>query len=266
MKTLDGGNCACLIIVSDVHLLHPTDDKSKIFLEFLKTLPPCETLLLAGDIFDFIFARKSFFYEHWSEVFEALAQVKNKGIRVVFLEGNHDFGFDFNTHPKIQKCLNQSLDGFWRCTHPLLGNIQVAHGDNLICPKNYFKFRAVVKSKWFQWIAGLFPGVWLHWFFLKVASGSRAKDRYRPLPPERFSQRLQDHSQWFGFPNSGVWILGHVHLFIKCAWSGVQLFCGPSWNQAPSYLLISPSGQCERVFVKGSGVETYFPSGALGIK
>ncbi|MBN1116680.1 MAG: UDP-2,3-diacylglucosamine diphosphatase [Bacteroidales bacterium] len=75
-------------VVSDLHLgSHAC--KAKSFLKYLKSIHP-ETLVLNGDIIDSWRFNKSFFPKSHLKVFRYLIKMMEKGIKIVYISGNHD--------------------------------------------------------------------------------------------------------------------------------------------------------------------------------
>ena len=79
------------ILVSDLHLRLSTGERTRLFLDFLdrRVAPdPPDALVIAGDLFDFCTPVRGRMPRACSAVLEALATLP----RVIWLEGNHDFG------------------------------------------------------------------------------------------------------------------------------------------------------------------------------
>lgn len=54
-------------------------------------MAPGDTLVLAGDIFDLFVGAKAVFIEKYAELFAALRAAGERGLRLHYIEGNHDF-------------------------------------------------------------------------------------------------------------------------------------------------------------------------------
>ena len=81
--------------VSDIHLgsgdVAEQRGVERAFLDFLKKIESdAETLFLVGDIFDFWFEYKRVVPKGFVRVLGRLAELSDKGVRVVMLTGNHD--------------------------------------------------------------------------------------------------------------------------------------------------------------------------------
>ena len=118
--------------VSDIHLgsgsLTEQRRVEQAFLNFLTKIEgDAETLILAGDIFDFWFEYKEVAPKGFVRVLGRLAELSDKGVRVVMFTGNHDMwignylaqecGIELYTSPQTLTIGGKRLF--------------VAHGDNM---------------------------------------------------------------------------------------------------------------------------------------
>ena len=80
------------IFIADAHLKRPEDDNYRTLIRFLETLPAdTDTLYLLGDIFEFWIGNPVPVYSHYREIIDCLKDVRGRGVRIVYFEGNHDF-------------------------------------------------------------------------------------------------------------------------------------------------------------------------------
>lgn len=80
------------IFIADAHLKSPEDDNYRTLIRFLETLPAdTDTLFLLGDIFEFWIGNPEPVYSHYREIIDCLKDVRGRGVRIVYFEGNHDF-------------------------------------------------------------------------------------------------------------------------------------------------------------------------------
>ncbi len=91
------------VFISDAHLKSSNDPGYRKCLRFLRSLrgpgtrktgpdeEVCDFLVIAGDFFDFWFAKEGRIYPAFEPVIERLFQLKREGIRICLCEGNHDF-------------------------------------------------------------------------------------------------------------------------------------------------------------------------------
>lgn len=249
MKTLTVPAFHSFVIFSDVHLRDPNDKVTKSFIAALKQQTEVEAVFLLGDIFDFFTASKGFFFRYWKPIFDTLHELRQQGVQIYFLEGNHDFGFEHFPSQHLKTAFTASGDMQIEMLHPILGRVIFLHGDNMICPSSYLPFRQLVKSKWFQKIANfLAPGFLMQFIFSRYAKISRKQDAYRPLERSFLNACVQRFLDRQG-PNVDVLIFGHIHATLDETQGDTRLLCGPDWFQAPSYLLFNQKSHFERIFL-----------------
>jgi UDP-2,3-diacylglucosamine hydrolase len=80
------------VFVSDVHLKGVDDARTRPFADFLRSwVGRTENLFIVGDLFDFYYGFKSVVYWEHLPALAAIDELVRDGIRVVFVEGNHEF-------------------------------------------------------------------------------------------------------------------------------------------------------------------------------
>jgi UDP-2,3-diacylglucosamine pyrophosphatase LpxH len=248
-RVVDLGESQNVIVVSDVHMRTLDEERTQIFCRFLNELPECDTLVLLGDIFDFINARQSFFYHYWSPVFESLKKIRSHGVQVVFIEGNHDYGFQFATCPEVKDCFDHCGDFWARLTHSYHGELLLLHSDDVVCPPSYRLFRGVVKSRLFQWLVSPIPGQTTHSLFARVASVSRGRDEYRALSREFLTDCVDDLLER-QLPKLKIdprmCVFGHIHVSLDDHRKKVRFLSGSDWFSAPGFIQLHASGDVSR--------------------
>ncbi|MES2615043.1 MAG: metallophosphoesterase [Bdellovibrionota bacterium] len=237
------------IVISDVHLRDPNDNLTNLFISTLNSLSNTEAIFLLGDIFDFVAVKSNFFFKLWKNVFQALQNLKEKGVQVYFIEGNHDFGFEHFKSPFLNNCFNAYGDFIIEFQHPQLGLIHLRHGDDIICKPSYLKFRSFVKNKYFQhMISWLVCGRLMHFIFSRYAKISRKKDAYRTLSETFLNSCLNLTINKYS--NINVLIIGHIHILRDFMIDNrVRFLVGPDWMSQPSYLIYNSNMGFERKFI-----------------
>jgi UDP-2,3-diacylglucosamine hydrolase len=82
----------CKIFISDAHLKCETDANYRVLLDFLNRLPEkTDTLFILGDLFEFWIGYPEVPFRHYLPVLEQLRVLREKGVKIVYFEGNHDF-------------------------------------------------------------------------------------------------------------------------------------------------------------------------------
>lgn len=80
------------IFIADAHLKRPEHPNYRTLIRFLEALPAdTDTLFLLGDIFEFWIGNPKPVYSHYREIIDCLKNVRGRGVRIVYFEGNHDF-------------------------------------------------------------------------------------------------------------------------------------------------------------------------------
>ncbi len=117
---------------SDVHLgsgeLGEVRRVESLFVEWLKRVSQdAEIIFLCGDIFDFWFEYQYVVPKGFVRVLAQLAKVTERGVRVVYMAGNHDMWLGDYLHEECGVEIYTSPEVF-----ELKGaKVHVAHGDNL---------------------------------------------------------------------------------------------------------------------------------------
>jgi UDP-2,3-diacylglucosamine hydrolase len=82
----------CKIFISDAHLKNENDENYRFLLDFLAGLPEkTDTLFILGDLFEFWIGYPEVPFRHYLPVLEQLRRLRQKGVGIVYFEGNHDF-------------------------------------------------------------------------------------------------------------------------------------------------------------------------------
>ncbi len=95
-------------LLSDAHISGLDDPNQRRLVRFLAEWPTDE-LVLAGDIFDVWWGWPRAVYSAYVPLLAALREVLDRGTRVVFLWGNHDF----RAGPVLEKELGLSVSETW---------------------------------------------------------------------------------------------------------------------------------------------------------
>lgn len=82
---------------SDVHLglgeRKADKEREQLLLSFFDSIrKDCEHLFIVGDLFDYWFEYKTVIPKHFFRVLTALDKLKQSGVKIDYLMGNHDFG------------------------------------------------------------------------------------------------------------------------------------------------------------------------------
>lgn len=142
------------IFLADAHLDQPGDDNYRAMLRFLADMPSeVDTLFILGDFFEFWIGYPTVPFPKYIPVIEALQRLTDRGTRIVFSEGNHDF----HMGPVFQERLRARI-------HPGPATVTIdgrtvflCHGDQLIEDFRYGLLRLVLHSFLTRWLIRLVP-------------------------------------------------------------------------------------------------------------
>ena len=161
--------------ISDLHLGYQERSLDKkredIFLNLLdKISDDCQTLFLVGDIFDYWFEYKTVIPKEFYRTISALSKLKDKGIKIEYLMGNHDFGhrdfFEKELDIKIyREDIERELDG---------KKFYISHGDGKSHNDLGYKIlKKLLRSSWANFLYRIVhPDIGIG-----VASGSSKSSR-----------------------------------------------------------------------------------------
>ena len=232
--------------VSDIHL--GSGDKAeqrrveRTFLDFLSQIEKdAETLFLVGDIFDFWFEYKRVVPKGFVRVLGRLAELSDKGVRIVMLTGNHDMwigdylteecGIELYTKPQMFTIAGKELF--------------VAHGDNMnIQNKPMLRLmNKMFRSKGLRWFAStlIHPNCFVRFGQWWSGRSRKSHDDYGP----EVLDYLVDYALVYGAKHKvDYFIFGHLHYAADVKCNQRVLFMG-DWHTQPSYVALDNNGKIE---------------------
>lgn len=158
-----------LVFIADGHLKGLDDPNQRGLVRFLDALKDVDTLVVLGDLFDFWTGFNDVVYYRYLPVLNSLLKLKERGISIVYLEGNHDFSMgDF-----FKGVLGASVYPD-HCEMAVDGKkVFLSHGDTVYMSKGYSLWRGFLRSSVFSAISKIVtPG-----FVAGVAEGLSKKSR-----------------------------------------------------------------------------------------
>jgi len=222
-------------IISDIHLGHASADTERLLVSFLRALPGrASSLLINGDLFEFWFEWKSVVHRSGVRVLAALMDLRDEGVPVTMLAGNHDCwggdvlrdaGVDFQFGP-----WTGSLGG-WRA--------RVEHGDGLrqAEDRGYRALRRVLRNRLaIRAFGALHPDL-----ASKLAMGSSHASRtYQPKDLGRGLHAVAAASL-AADRELELLVYGHSHVSaLERMPSGNVYANAGSWLDAPTFLVVTP--------------------------
>ena len=201
------------IIVSDAHLdVGPQGRKNMAdFVAFLRRIDPATVnrLIILGDLFDFWFEYKHAIFSGYFDVLRTLAEVRDHGVELHFVCGNHDFWvgrflrneLSFSIYPTVAR-----LDFGGR-------RVLLLHGDGLN-PKDwgYRLFKCIFRAKPVVWLFGMLHPDWAMAIARGVSRASRIFSRTSdPLNGSETAALRAFAKETLGRAEADVVITGHSH-------------------------------------------------------
>ena len=238
-------------VLSDAHLGVAPADVERDLLGLLRSLPgDARSLVINGDLFDFWFEWRHAVPRAGVRVLGELARIRESGIPVLWIAGNHDFGGGAVLRDEL------GLDyhmGPWR------GQVGgwdavIEHGDGLREKEDapYRLLRAVIRHRWsvtlFRWLHPDF-GTWIARQCSHTSRHTRPRDGGEGL-------RQVAHARLGTAGAPDLLIFGHSHLStLERVHRGV--FANPgAFMDAPRFLRIVPERiELRRWSTEGSTVE-----------
>ena len=233
--------------VSDIHLGSGNEAEQRrverAFLDFLTEIEgDAESLFLVGDIFDFWFEYKEVVPKGFVRVLGRLAELSDKGVKIVFFTGNHDMwvgdylskecGIEVSTEPKVVEIEGKRLF--------------VAHGDNMNIKWQLILrlMNTIFRSKWLRKMASwlIHPdhfirfGKWWSGKSRKSHGGTQDIKVLQPLIDFATEQGERENIDYF--------IFGHMHYPADISAPQRILFMG-DWHTKANYVALGNDGNIE---------------------
>jgi UDP-2,3-diacylglucosamine hydrolase len=195
-----------LIYVADAHLTGD-DPEVDVFIAFLKgTGSRASAIGILGDLFNLWFGNRKFRLPHHTRIIEALEDLKSRGVRLFYVEGNRDFnlrrshlGRPFDA---IESDHHVETIGGWR--------VWATHGDAINADdRQYRAWKAFSKSAPVYGAFSLMPGSW------GMSLAERLERKLSGTNIRNKSSFPEDHCRRYGrrVLDAGchALVLGHFH-------------------------------------------------------
>ena len=238
-----------IYFASDVHLGGGSPETAQAverrFLAWLDfAARDAEAIFLVGDIFDFWFEYRRVVPQGFVRVLGKLAALTDRGIRVVFLPGNHDMwtidyfarecGIEIATSPRIETIRGQRL--------------YIAHGDNLqIDGQPMLKllnrvFRSRVLRRFFSW--AVHPDLFVR--FGRWWSGRSRKSHGAKKAEVSMTEPLIEYARSYNTAPADRpvdhFVFGHMHVARDYREEGLHTLHLGCWEETPAYAVLDDAG------------------------
>jgi UDP-2,3-diacylglucosamine hydrolase len=236
-----------LVFAADAHLTRD-DPEVESFVSFLRTVgPTASALCILGDLFNIWLGKPKFALPHHLAVLDALEDLKARGVRLLYVEGNRDFHLR-RTHQKApfdavtEDSLIETHAG-WR--------VWATHGDNInVDDRQYRAWKAFSKSAPVYGAFSMLPGSWgmkLGESLERRLTGTNLRHKsYFPMDRAMaYARRVFDQG-------CHALVMGHFHeeRFVPCGereGRPLGMWVMPAWRGTHRYLVFD--GDAEPRFV-----------------
>ena len=232
---------SCIILAGDAHL-RDSDPEVDAFVQFLDSLPPsASALYLLGDLFDLWIAAPPFITGAHRRVLDALQRLREKGLRVSYIEGNRDYhlrgvyrGSPFHDMDEDHLRVDYGARRLF-----------LAHGDRVNRrDRQYRLWRWAAKGPVPLMLLRLVPARQAARLAQRLERAmARTNLRHRAGFPE---EACRDYVLERRKAGCDTVVLGHFHRELERTYDTlagkVQLFVLPSWREERRYLRISEDG------------------------
>ena len=231
------------LFISDQHLGLQTKEienkKERLLVKFLKFAEDnCDELFILGDLFDYWFEYKRVYQKGFFRTFTALQDVTERGIRIHYFIGNHDFLHrDFFTKEIGINMYNDPIEVMLNGKKFYIG-----HGDGLV--KNDIGYRilkVILRNKFIQKLYSLLhPDIGIA-IASKTSKSSRAFTKQKDYGEidgmlNAAKQKIDEGFDYVMF--------GHSHERSFVEYKGGKFINLGSWIEAPCYAKFD-SGELE---------------------
>ncbi|MDE5707535.1 MAG: UDP-2,3-diacylglucosamine diphosphatase, partial [Alistipes sp.] len=203
-----------------------------------------EASFILGDLFDFWCVYRRVVPQGFVRILGRLAALTDRGVRVVFITGNHDMwvgdyllrecGVEVRTEPQVV-----TLSG---------KRVFLAHGDNLKTEGRLLLrlMNAVFRSRPLRWLFARCVHPDLAIRFGRWWSGKSRKSHRNYVTDDRTTDPLVAYAREYAAASSerpDYFIFGHMHWPRDYTAGGLRVLCLGEWSSdRPVYAAIDPAG------------------------
>ncbi|MBR5465394.1 MAG: UDP-2,3-diacylglucosamine diphosphatase [Alistipes sp.] len=237
---------------SDIHLgvgsaeeVRATEQRFVAWLD--RVAEDAETVVLAGDIFDFWFEYREVVPQGFVRTLGKLAELTDRGIRVLFFTGNHDMwvgnylsrecGVEIYTKPT-----SITLEG---------RTIFIAHGDNMNIDGQWVlkAMNTMFRSRTLRWcFSWLIHPDWAmrfgHWW----SGHSRKQHATQTTLTESVTAPLIEYARTHARTHEGAidaYLFGHMHYARDYREEKLHVVLLGAWDHDPTFAVLDKAGNLE---------------------
>ena len=206
-----------VFIFSDLHLVHLDSELGSVFLAALDVPSgPRDAVIFAGDVFEVMVGDSSFFKTHYALFFKKVESLLSRGVRVDYIEGNHDFHLQ-GLLPGQVRIHDESVDLDVLGADERAIRIRVEHGDRVeLEDHRYLRMRSIFRSKEVKQISQLLPGGVIEKLASLISRGSDQKisdlpENWSEQDRMRLRMKFRTHAETLHRQGVDLVVMGHCH-------------------------------------------------------
>lgn len=237
-----------IYFAADIHLGAGTPEEQrqyeKRFVAWLDRIAEdAEAVVLLGDLFDFWFEYKRVVPQGSVRTLGKLAELSERGIRVIFFPGNHDMwvgdylcrecGVEIHLRPEILRLKGRSLF--------------LAHGDNMRVKRGslLWLMNRCFRSQTLRWLFQrlIHPDAALR--FGRWWSGKSRKSHAKEPLKASFTEPLRDYARahYATHPEVDYYLFGHMHIAVDRLTENPRILHLGCWEERASYATLNDRGE-----------------------
>lgn len=209
--------------ISDTHLgtSYDTDsrERERRVVDWLQSIADdASTLYLVGDMLDYWYEYRTVVPRGFVRFFGALASLADRGVKIVWLTGNHDIWlFDYLRNEIGLEVADHELT-------PTIGDKRffIAHGDGVgRVPRSFRVIRRLFRNRFCQWLYASVHPRWTVALAHRWSAGSRKRETANP-PFAGRDESLVEFAldELSRNPSINYFVFGHRHLTVDIPLTG----------------------------------------------
>ena len=199
-----------IFFVSDNHFQKRNDEDERrrrnLFYSLLDHIKESKgTLIIGGDFFDFWFEYTGYIPFEYLDIFEKLKELKNNGIEIYYVLGNHDY-WDFGFFNKIFATKSFKDEFYFQHDHQ---NFLIIHGDGVLKEdRGYRLFRRIIRSRLCIALYSILPPSIGYYIAKKISHADKPKEYYKDN--KQLKEKLVQYAKekW---KDTDILLVGHYH-------------------------------------------------------
>lgn len=206
--------------VSDIHISSPEDPRLSRFENFLRARLDDQTtdIFLVGDIFDLWVGGDDFFVRRYESIVSTVRELRSRGVRVVYFEGNHDL----HLQRVWSKQLGCDVEGGPRYYDLGRFRVRVEHGDQMNPDDTgYLLLRKILRTGAVEQLADKLPGAWIQAIGNSMSRSSRkwTSSSMKARNETEIRNMIRRHArEVYAAEPFDLLISGHVHVQDDTSW------------------------------------------------